>query len=218
MGGRSFAKDVSPASNAIYANGGAGIRVGASVPWSNVTIQGNRLGVTAGNVAGDNLQGNIVGFSTAIGTTSEPLVLGSAFVEAAYVSSSVLGRAKVTLVDHGMVNDQAVFLDVNGTKKAFKVTVTSKDTFLIALDSAFATVPVNTSLPVKVYSYGWKLPLTGLTGVTLTNARNRQEQLKACAWRDFAGNVHAAVTGSTTSSNGVGGIVPRPVIPGRTKK
>jgi hypothetical protein len=218
LGGRSFAKDISPASNAIYANGGAGIRVGASVPWSQVTIQGNRLGVTAGNVAGDNKQGNIVGFSTAIGTASEPMVLGSAVVEKAFVSSGVLGRAKVTLVDHGMVNGQVVYLDVNGVKKPFQVTVTSKDDFLIALDSAFSSVPVSATLPVKVYSYGWKVPLTGLTGANLANARDRQEQLKACAWRDFEGNLHAAATGPTSSSGGSGGIVPRPTIPGSTKK
>lgn len=81
MGGRNTGKDLAFASNAIFGNGGAGVRVNVAAANSQVIVQGNRLGLTRDGASNINKAGNIVApasfFGPIQGTFTENLLTAS---------------------------------------------------------------------------------------------------------------------------------------------
>jgi hypothetical protein len=195
--GRPMAKDLTLSSNAIFANGSAGIRVGAAVQPNQITIQGNRLGVTSANVSGRNVAGNIVGLG--IGVTGEPIALGTmTSLAAPKPSPAWANTGYVVMNDHGLNDGDIVFLKITApggavTEAAFEVSRDSSYRFAIKLPSGFPT-----SGTVECFRYG------------STATRQRASQLVATKQRDFEGNLHGPVSSRDPLPGG--NTISRPII------
>jgi hypothetical protein len=185
------------ASNTIFGNGAAGVRIGPNLTSAQVIIRGNRLGVTASNSSSPNKGGNIVG---PVGIVNET-VAGS--YVAAGVNSKGINIVTVTMPRHGLTTGQRVYLEFQSggltsrNSAGFIVTRVDSDTFTV---NTSATPSADGTL--RGYRYG---------------AVSRATQLKATNQFDFEGNQHGVSTDAqtATSSGGViggGAGLSRPVV------
>ena len=193
--GLTDAKSIAFASNTIFGNGSAGIRIAQNVLSSAVVIRGNRLGVTSGNSSSPNKQGNIVG---SVNFVNEVIVVNY---------SAAGGKVTVTMPGHGLTTGQKVYLEFTSgglTSAGFVVTRVDGNTFTVT-----TVAKLTTSGDLRVYRYG---------------SLARAAQLKATSQIDFEGNQHAVSTDTQAATSG-GGVVggngglSRPILlPGKNKK
>jgi hypothetical protein len=168
------------ASNSIYGNGAAGIRIGTGMSSAGLVIRGNRLGVTASNSSSPNKAGNIVGLAGIVNQT----LAGN------YASAG--GKVTVTLAGHGLTTGQRVYLEflsgglTSRNSAGFVVTRVDADTFTVSIPAAPATAG-----GLRVFRYG---------------ALSRVAQLKATNQFDFEGNQHGVSADAKTSTSS-GGVV-----------
>jgi hypothetical protein len=178
--GATDAKAMAFASNSIYGNGAAGIRIGTGMSSAGLVIRGNRLGVTASNSSSPNKAGNIVGLAGIVNQT----LAGN------YASAG--GKVTVTLAGHGLTTGQRVYLEflsgglTSRNSAGFVVTRVDADTFTVSIPAAPATAG-----GLRVFRYG---------------ALSRVAQLKATNQFDFEGNQHGVSADAKTSTSS-GGVV-----------
>ena len=205
VGGRPTSKDITVSSNAIFANGSAGIRVGTSVLPEQVVIKGNRLGVTAANVASRNLAGNIEGLSIGLNNGAEPTATGTlSLLTPATGTALAVGEAFMT--GHGLQTGDIVYLTITGgggtQEGAFQVTRINNNKFAISLPAGMP--PSGT---ITVFKYG------------TAKTKPRAAQLALTNQRDFEGNLHGkpltSTPGGSGGAGGRGGVIARPIIIGR---
>ena len=204
VGNRRTSKDITMSSNAIFANGSAGIRIGALVLPEQVVIQGNRLGVTSANVASRNLAGNIEGLSIGV-SVAEPTATGS-LILLTPATATALAVGEVSMTGHGLQTGDIVHLTITGggltQEGAFQVTRINNGKFAISL-----TTSMPLSGTVTAFKYGTAKTKPRAAQLTLTNQR------------DFEGNLHAKPTTSqvTDGVSGGGGVIARPIVIGRRR-
>lgn len=198
-GARSTAKDIVFASNAIFGNGGAGIRIAPTANLNTITIQGNRLGVTAANAVGINKLGNIVG----------PTAFVNAVISAGFQQISFTNTASTTLpvsytlnrvirvtteTPHGLETGHKLFLTFPGASglpsDGYAVTFVSPTQFTVTVTSKTAT---ETTPPAVTGTLSF--PKFG--GLKANLAKTDE--------RDFEGNLHGVPTATTTFGSGGGG-------------
>lgn len=209
VGGRPSSKDITAASNAIFSNGSAGIRIGATVTAGQVQITGNRLGVTSSGVAGRNVGGNIVGLG--IGSGTEPTALGTLVSTVPHPNRPGALIATLVMPNHGLKTGDVVWLDgmpftlPAGVNPAFECTRLGANRFAITLPAGTTNVLPNVTDSVRIHRYGSLSP------------RARAIALASTLQRDFEGNLHAPAgpTSDGRPSGGRGGVIARPVIPAK---
>jgi hypothetical protein len=198
-GARSTAKELVFASNAIFGNGGAGIRIAPTANLNTITIQGNRLGVTAANAVGINKLGNIVG----------PTAFVNAVISAGFQQISFTNTASTTLpvsytlnrvirvtteTPHGLETGHKLFLTFPGASglpsDGYAVTFVSPTEFTVTVTSKTAT---ETTPPAVTGTLSF--PKFG--GLKANLAKTDE--------RDFEGNLHGVPTATTTFGSGGGG-------------
>jgi hypothetical protein len=195
-GGRNSAKDLAFAtSNAVYGNGGSGIRVSNTLPdGSSVVIQGNYLGVNGITSASiPNKKGNIVDSKK----PGVPLVWS---VTPQYTVSGTTLTIGGSNFKHGLVTGRQVYITAatptGGSRTLFNAAVT-----VTFVDNDTLTATLTADQAAKLTSAG-SLEIN-LHGYYLSGSTPKS-YLAAVGNLDFEGNAYGALTAVSGGSSGGG--------------